>query len=251
MTNIELRDALINAAQNKNFPELMSLLNEHSPDLSQDDFKIKVPHIIEKKHVIIDKDVRAAQINGSVLSTTVDGYQLTGQVHKTKPGAYVVNPAGDWTFTITTVPILQKLAAGGSTVIHEEINLSYSKQVVITSVAHVLTAYVAYYCSCGDMQKVLDLGACPNSNNANSQNIGLSAAKNFISHQAVPDKYAGESRSLVNAIKQGKLDMAETLINHACPCCSGAGAKVTQNLIDLAQELKQDAIHQILLQAVN
>jgi len=252
MDNERLMKKLIDAAQEKRLRDLMALIDEYQPSLAHEDFKIKAKDSVKKSITLLYKNVEQVQISGQVQPSTIDGYQLSvEQKYKTIKGVFVVNPAGEWTYTITNQPMIDTISNDGSVTINETVMFSYFKDITINSVAHILSAYVAHYCPCEDMQKILDLGCCPNSNNANSQKIGLSATQGFSNHQALPDKYAGESRALVNAIKQGKLDMAETLINHSCPCCNGAGAKVTQNLIDLAQELKQDAIHERLLQAVN
>lgn len=167
MTNKELGDALIDAAYQKRFDDLMALLDEHQPDLTYDDFLFK-------------------------------GHDGT----------------------------------------------------ILNSVAHDLGCYVAHYCDCADMEKLLSLGVCPNINHKSSTEYSIK----YRASVGIPvigiDKYYADSRPLLNAIDQHKEDMVDLLLNYACPCCNGQGAKATLNLLDKAQEVGQTVIYDKLIQAM-
>lgn len=242
MDNKKLMKNLIDAAQEKRFIDLMGLIDDHQPDFTHDDFNIKAKDSTKKEINLLYKNVQLVKISGQIQPGTIDGYQLAvKQKYKAIKGVFVVNPAGDWEYTITNQPMIDMIGLGDSVTINETVMFFYFKDIVINSVGALVSAYVAQYRSSSDMQKILNLGCCPNSNNANSQNLGLSAVKNFSSHQAVPDKYALDSRPLLNAIKRQDIDMVETLINHQCPCCNGDGATITDNLISLAEPNKEIA----------
>lgn len=142
MDKSELRDNLIRACQEKRFDDLMTLIEDHQPDFTDDYLKFKF------------------------------------------------------------------------------------KGIVTNSVGNMLSAYIAYFRSSSDMQKILDLGCCPN-------------------------KYSVESRPLINAIKQEKFDMVKTLVNYICHCsaCNGSGVKITNNAIKLSSSNKD--INSFLIQKIN
>ena len=155
MNNEQLRNDLIDAAQSHRFDELMTLIDEHQPDLKQEAFIFR---------------------------------------------------AGDGT--------------------------------VLNSVAHVLMSYVANFCPCADVQKVMALGGCPNSNNKSATELTLQVRTQAGMPFVALDKHYAESRPLINAIKQGKREMVELLINYPCPCCNGQGARITPLIQELADEHK-------------
>ena len=167
MTNKDLGNALINAAHQKRFDDLMALLDEHQPDLTHDDFIFK---------------------------------------------------------------------AGNDT--------------VVGSVSHVLVCYVAKYGVCVDMDKILPFGCCPNSKMKASTEMTVQAKGQMGIPVFTIDKYYADSRPLFNAIDEHKEDMVDLLLNYACPCCNGKGAKATQNLLDKAKEIGQIAICNKLEQAM-
>ena len=110
---------------------------------------------------------------------------------------------------------------------------------VMNSVAHVLMCYVAHFCPCEDMEKILALGGCPNSNNKSATDLTLQAKmQGGMPLMGGIDKHYSDSRPLINAITQGKRDMVGLLINYSCPCCNGAGARVTPLIQTLAEEHK-------------
>lgn len=107
---------------------------------------------------------------------------------------------------------------------------------VTGSVAHVIGCYVSHYGEGTELKRVLDLGCCSNSNMRQSTELSmLTRTRSSMPFVAI-DKYYADSRPLINAITQGKLDMVSLLINHPCPCCAGQGAKITPTILSLAEE---------------
>jgi len=132
---------------------------------------------------------------------------------------------------------------------HDDFIFKTDNGTITGSVAHVLVCYVAKYGSCAEMGKILPLGCCPNSNMRAATELTLETRTQIGMPTIGIDKYYVESRPLFNAIDEHKEDMVDLLLNYACPCCNGAGAKATQNLLDKAQEVGQTAIYNKLLAA--
>lgn len=249
----QLKIALIDAAQARpyNHATLMNLIEEHQPDFSCDEFQVKNKQRRTRKLLLFNKQLNSQSMSGAIAFSDVDGFFLNKQQHlvkrgKTVIGYVLIQNTGQWIYQITDKNQLDTITNGGYVQINQNINIHYFKEMIVHSVGHIVSAYISEYGTGDDMQKVLDFGCCPNLNQGNQYDVIISYGKTPQS-----DYLPYESRALVNCIKQGKLDLIETLIDHPCHCCNGAGAKVTQNLIDMAQELNQDAIHEKLLQAVN
>jgi hypothetical protein len=235
MDNLQLRNELIGAAQDRRFDDLIKLIDDHQPDFSNDDFKIKVKHSVRKEINLLYKNVNQITISGQVSSSTASGYQLAiPQQFACKKGIFNLSHTGLWTYTITNQQMIDKISNKESVVINDKVGFSYFKDVTINSAGSTVSAYIAAFCSHADMEKILSLGCCPNSSNTNSQEIGLSATSKFSNHQATPSKLSNDSRPLINATRRGCIDMVNVLINYSCDCCSGSGAKATDNIIELA-----------------
>ena len=247
MDNQALKKILIDTLQANPFSRdaLITVLDENqSIDLSHDDFKQISSHSIKRNVSVYDKQLTDTTINGNINVTINDDYNLVEHVYKGKHGSLSVLSSGNYIYTVTNNAMLDLIAQSQSIVIKEDITISYTKKITIDSVSAMIAAYVAYHCDAVDMQKVLDIGCCPNHNLSDAELVS-SVARDYPG----PDKYSFDSRPLLNAIKRGDNAVAQTLINHNCPCCNGAGAKVTSNLVDLAPNGTD--IHATLLQAQN
>jgi len=117
---------------------------------------------------------------------------------------------------------------------HEDFIFRMADGTVTSAVAHVIGAYVAHECDCAELETVLNHGCCANSNN----NVITTKMASLPVGAPLNDAYFAESRPLINAIKTGKQDMVEFLVNYSCACCNGAGANVTDKIVELAEKLK-------------
>lgn len=133
---------------------------------------------------------------------------------------------------------------------HKDFIFMAGDDTVTGSVAHVLVCYVAKYGACAQMNKILLLGGCSNSQMKAAAELTALVKGQMRMPAFSIDKYYADSRPLFNAIDQSKEDMVDLLLNYACPCCNGKGAKATQNLLDKAKEVGQTNIFNKLEQAM-
>lgn len=226
MDNNQLKNSIIDTLQAKPFNRdaLMSLLDEHQPDIRCDEFSMKAKHQVQRTFSIFKKGITDTTLSGVFPTSVEGGYTLLPVNKKMKLGRLLLSESGEYTYTLEK-GALSAVSRGEAVSINEKIVLSYSKELAIDSVSAMVSAYVSYYCDATDMKKVLDMGCCPNHNNTNAE---LAAS----SQDGYPgaDKYSSESRPLLNAIMRGEQDVMETLISHSCPCCNGDGARLTENI---------------------
>ena len=232
----------ITAAQTGDFATLKHLLDIYNPDLASDEFMIKAADVKKSSYVITASFTNSDTVTG-IMPTLYQDYFLIEQIVATSKGLLHVNPVGEYTYRVTDPVALGTINDGGTYNVEDTAECLYKKVVVIGSLSYELLAYAAHGSDVATVQKLLDLGCCPNSNTTKQRNFASNVAisRGMSTSNAKYDKFSSDSRALLNAVRANKLDVVEALINFACPCCGGKGAKISLNILAEANK-STDAI---------
>ena len=222
--NTELCKLLIDAAYRKNINLLMQIIDENQPDFSSDDFKIKSFDKTKISIRILNKDVRSSVISGYVQPCINKDWYIFPQSFKGKDGVFSVNSQGEWLFNITNSVLLDKIKESMPVIVNESIDVFYQKPIEMASISHEILCYICAYRSEIDVQKVLNLGACPNFGSKFMGKLSRIAG-------IYKDAAGGGSMPLLNSVRRNNEKIVEVLIDHSCTCCGGNGAKITDSII--------------------
>jgi hypothetical protein len=243
---IQLAIDLQVAAVEQDWDEVSALLDLNAPDLSSSDYQIRVTDKEFKKYPIFNKDLSTNTFSGSIPAATANGYQAVPQTLQTAKGVITIAPGGNYTYIVTDTDILRQIA-GDTYNFKDQVEVTYAKEIVISSISHQLISRAAYSAPVSVVQKLLEYGCCPNSNTKAYNDFSVKTSASIGVNSVSDGKYRGraldnqrvccESRPLLNAIRRSSSETAEALINHSCPCCGGGGAVVSTVLVEEAKKV--------------